>query len=1174
MIKEINDLSKNSKISKKKVSTKNVQITSVISSLPLQNSKIQHENCMDVVKREHIPILKSKISSISDLDDFGCLSMPPPTNIVVAPVLMPSASLSKVTKSEPKSKSSIESTPQRCTIPFSDSRILSNNSTPLLSSSPPSLLSNYNGHDTPNCLLSTPNYSKVTTVYKSTMASPATSSSSVKPFARKKLPISFTPTSIPISSYYTSSSYKKEEPLSNSYNSKEQLKKIKKIDVPAKAVSRVIGRGGCNINAIREFSGARIDLDKLKTSDDAVVTIKGLGDSIVKASELITALIREADKDIDQLITTFKQQLATGCTSLITNDSISPPSFWKRTNSLSADSYTQKPLVIPTSQNNHKEPIIPTKNVWENRKMQSALAEQSKSFNGNSINNLNESCTTPGSNAWLGVHKMPTPPPEAQYNKQVLISNLDMSGSNVWDNSMADGIGGQSVGSSGVTNNEKPQLITTFPIGAWKSVDFRNNRSTSPTNQTFQKPIDQSKPEKDINDWVRSVNSSNNLQNSQPVNIATSTYAAKYANPTNATFVDSNIQPILATKESTCDDKSLNNIPATSLNHLISSSVSSSTSQSHQIFNFSDVAEQLVTSDNPSSRNIREYSPFGGVLFNNAPMLVNSASTDMIVDKSKAPGYRPASMISRTPPVSSASNITQESQQPSQYNENAPFLKNITKAPSNAEIESNIKPELISKHRSLFHFDSQTHLLDSNKQEAIQHEKHVKASSSLHSNIPPLIPKAHLLPSQQLGQNHQTSLYSFNLDMFLSNQQKHMKNQTSTDTKIISQSQLMQPLNDSNTHIPPNQHGYTSQIQQPQPPLLNSEYSNHQTHRPTTPNATRHQAPKHYNHLSMLSSPSLSTSEALKQAQLQPIGTERNSKKQQKFNHFNPPPTSIHPSIVKHNTDSTSNPPTITNNMQAIHPLINNINNFSSNNNNFTASNNINFTPNNNNNFPANINNFPANNNNNFTANNINNNYPPNNNNNINNTNTSPKPSSAYIPVLNNTSYQFSEPWNFSHNNANVHNAATNFHHAAPITNNDVNPAFLYNNHNNIDDKNNQNNNSNIHFVNNNTNNIINRCNSLQQMMTAGGYIKGCEVGAPTNIPPPPPPLIHSRINPLQYQQHIQHMHMQQQLHQQHLQQQQQSFQHRFATDADNWYLRQNHPEKHSWSVWTQPENK
>lgn len=42
MIKEINDLSKNSKISKKKVSTKNVQITSVISSLPLQNSKIQH----------------------------------------------------------------------------------------------------------------------------------------------------------------------------------------------------------------------------------------------------------------------------------------------------------------------------------------------------------------------------------------------------------------------------------------------------------------------------------------------------------------------------------------------------------------------------------------------------------------------------------------------------------------------------------------------------------------------------------------------------------------------------------------------------------------------------------------------------------------------------------------------------------------------------------------------------------------------------------------------------------------------------------------------------------------------------------------------------------------------------------------------------------------------------
>ena len=44
--------------------------------------------------------------------------------------------------------------------------------------------------------------------------------------------------------------------------------------VPAAAISRVIGRGGCNINAIREVSGAHIEVDKHKGSGDRVITIK------------------------------------------------------------------------------------------------------------------------------------------------------------------------------------------------------------------------------------------------------------------------------------------------------------------------------------------------------------------------------------------------------------------------------------------------------------------------------------------------------------------------------------------------------------------------------------------------------------------------------------------------------------------------------------------------------------------------------------------------------------------------------------------------------------------------------------------------------------------------------------------------------------------------------------
>ena len=48
----------------------------------------------------------------------------------------------------------------------------------------------------------------------------------------------------------------------------------KKVPVPASAISRVIGRGGCNINAIREVSGANIDVEKNKGSGERIITIK------------------------------------------------------------------------------------------------------------------------------------------------------------------------------------------------------------------------------------------------------------------------------------------------------------------------------------------------------------------------------------------------------------------------------------------------------------------------------------------------------------------------------------------------------------------------------------------------------------------------------------------------------------------------------------------------------------------------------------------------------------------------------------------------------------------------------------------------------------------------------------------------------------------------------------
>ena len=83
-------------------------------------------------------------------------------------------------------------------------------------------------------------------------------------------------------------------------------RKCQRIAVPAKAISRIIGRAGCNINAIREATGAQVDLDKLKNSSDAVVTIRGNADASRIAHDLVVALIRESDKDIEQLIPQMK----------------------------------------------------------------------------------------------------------------------------------------------------------------------------------------------------------------------------------------------------------------------------------------------------------------------------------------------------------------------------------------------------------------------------------------------------------------------------------------------------------------------------------------------------------------------------------------------------------------------------------------------------------------------------------------------------------------------------------------------------------------------------------------------------------------------------------------------------------------------------------------------------
>jgi ankyrin repeat domain-containing protein 17 len=73
----------------------------------------------------------------------------------------------------------------------------------------------------------------------------------------------------------------------------------KKIQVPLNAISRVIGRGGSNINAIRAATGAHIEVEKQgKTQGDRSITIKGVAEATKHAHNLISTLIKDPDADI------------------------------------------------------------------------------------------------------------------------------------------------------------------------------------------------------------------------------------------------------------------------------------------------------------------------------------------------------------------------------------------------------------------------------------------------------------------------------------------------------------------------------------------------------------------------------------------------------------------------------------------------------------------------------------------------------------------------------------------------------------------------------------------------------------------------------------------------------------------------------------------------------------
>uniref|UniRef100_A0A6Q2ZIT2 K Homology domain-containing protein n=1 Tax=Esox lucius TaxID=8010 RepID=A0A6Q2ZIT2_ESOLU len=117
------------------------------------------------------------------------------------------------------------------------------------------------------------------------------------------LPSPFKNMSLPITSPNSKSLTSPKRGQKREEGWKEVVRRSKKLSVPASVVSRIMGRGGCNITAIQDVTGAHIDVDKQKDKNgERMITIRGGTESTRHAVQLINSLIQDPAKELEDLI--------------------------------------------------------------------------------------------------------------------------------------------------------------------------------------------------------------------------------------------------------------------------------------------------------------------------------------------------------------------------------------------------------------------------------------------------------------------------------------------------------------------------------------------------------------------------------------------------------------------------------------------------------------------------------------------------------------------------------------------------------------------------------------------------------------------------------------------------------------------------------------------------------
>ena len=70
------------------------------------------------------------------------------------------------------------------------------------------------------------------------------------------------------------------------------------LQVSTKSIARLMGKGGSNINQLRDDSGAQIDVEKESDgADKTTITLKGTKSSISQARKAIEAIVAEIERE-------------------------------------------------------------------------------------------------------------------------------------------------------------------------------------------------------------------------------------------------------------------------------------------------------------------------------------------------------------------------------------------------------------------------------------------------------------------------------------------------------------------------------------------------------------------------------------------------------------------------------------------------------------------------------------------------------------------------------------------------------------------------------------------------------------------------------------------------------------------------------------------------------------